>query len=146
MNRIASFEQQFRQEIAVLTADSCYQYFFAQRLNAIAIGNAARQRFSWHEGVPSLASQAVLAGRIEKKVEVSQGLELGSAFAINGLRRDSLLLFSELRAKAGAGRRNRTDATSLEGWGSTTKLYPRKRRLKIERLAVTSSPFLTNLL
>ena len=81
MNRIASFEQQFRQEIAVLTADSCYQYFFAQRLNAIAIVNAARQRFSWHEGVPSLASQAVLAGRIEKKVEVSQELELGSAFA-----------------------------------------------------------------
>ena len=66
-------------------------------MNAIVIGCDARQRFSWHERVRSLASQAVLAPRIEKKAEIWQQLEWESNFAISGLPPSSFTLRPERR-------------------------------------------------
>ena len=59
----------------------------------------------------------------------------------HGLEGRCSILLSYRRALFGAGEGNRTLATSLEGWGSTTELHPqnhleRKTRFELATLAL----------
>ena len=102
--------------------------------------------FSWGAGVPSGSGTSDSAGALGRGARVArtgrrEGVwptGSGGGVAIGGSSPGYRWLRSprDRGSPYGAGRRNRTDITSLEGWGFPIKLYPPGEKVGIAGMGV----------